>query len=737
MTAPGSHIEATLQSALRLHGAGRLGEAARLYQEILAANPRNAEAWHLQGVLAFQRRDAAAAVAHIQKALAIAGDTPVYLSNFGLALHAAGRLDDAVASFRRALDLKPDYADAAFNLGNVLQQMGELAAAAESYRHATSVAPDFIEAHHNLGNVLRRLHRLSEAADSYGRVLAARPDFAELHNTVGNIFQQQNRFDEAIAAHERALAIKPELATAWNNLGNALSAQGRLAEAETAFRRASERDPRHVKAHLGLALTFQAMKRPADALAAYDRVLALDPTHADARLRRFNLKLQLCDWSTLEADAAAIKAAAAAEPAAVADPYFLVFVPGVSAAEQRRTAEAYARDRFAPFRGRPRPEISQVRRDPDRPLRVGYLSTDFHDHATAYLLAEVIELHDRAQVQPFAYSMGPDGDGEMRRRLLAAFQEFRDVRTLSDDEAASRIAADGIDILVDLKGYTGGSRAEILALRPAPIQASYLGHPGTTGAAQFIDYLIADRVICPHDASDAYSEVLACLPNCYQPNDRQRRIADETPSRAELGLPERGLVFCSFNATYKVTPKLFDVWMALLCDVEGSVLWFVEEDPIPIANLRREAAARGVTPERLVFAPKLPLDRHLARYRRADLFLDTLPCSAHTTASDALWAGLPVLTCIGDTFAGRVGASIVRSAGLGEMVVADLDEYARRARHLAAHRDELDRLRRRLAAARASSPLFDTPRYTRDLEALYRRMWRRYVAGEPPATIDL
>ncbi len=733
----GPDIAATLASALRLHGAGRLADAERLYRDVLDADPANAEAWHLLGVIAYQRRDAATAVDHIRKAIALAAGNAAFFSNLGLALQAQGELPEAVASFRRALELKPDYADAAYNLGNALHQAGQLDAAAESYQRATALAPDFAEAHYNLATVLRRLHRLNDAAESYRRVLALRPELGEAHNNLGNILQEQNRLDDAVAAYERALSLKPDFANAWNNLGNALQEKGRLAEAEAAFRRVLALDAGHFKAHLNLALSLQAQQRHAEALFAYDEALAIDPGHADARLRRFNLKLHMCDWSTLEADAAAIKAAAAAAPeAAFADPYFLIFVPGVSAAEQRRTAATYARQRFQAFRDRPRPDMPPARRRAGRRLRIGYLSTDFHAHATAYLLAEVIELHDRRQVEAIAYSLGPDDTGDMRLRLVAAFDAFHDLRPLSDGDAASRIATDEIDILIDLKGYTGGSRAEILALRPAPIQASYLGHPGTTGA-DFIDYLIADRFICPPESAADYTEALACLPHCYQPNDRQRPIADAVPSRAELGLPEHGFVFCAFNAGYKITPKIFDVWMALLRDIPGSVLWLIEESGAAVANLRREATTRGVAPERLVFAAKLPLAQHLARYRRADLFLDTLPCSAHTTASDALWAGLPVLTCAGDTFAGRVGASIVRAAGLADLIVNDFADYACRARHLGAHPDEVAALRRRLAEARATCPLFDSEHYTRDLEALYRRMWQRYVAGAPPVPLDL
>lgn len=764
---PDDGVAAKLLAAVKLHGEGRQAEAERLYKDIINTHPTNADAWHLLGVVAYQRRDFAAAVERIRTAIAISDTNAAFHSNLGLALHAAGRLAEALTSYRRAVALQPDYADAQYNLGNALQQAGELEEAAVWYGRAVSLRPDFVEAHNNLGNVLRRLgrlddaatsyraalalqprlagahnnlgnvlralHRLEDAVASYREALALKPDFADAWNNLGNTLQEQNRPAEAMTAYERALALRPDFADAWNNFGNALDGQGRLGDAEAAFRRAIGVAPDHVNAHFNLALVLQAQGRTTEAAASYDAVLALAPDHSEARLRRFNLKLHVCDWADMAADAAAIEKLVAADRLD-ADPYFLIFVPGISAAGQRRAATAYARRRFAHFHPhRPVP----VRQDsPDRALRVGYLSADFHAHATAYLMAEIFELHDRTRVLPIAYSLGADDGSEMRRRLVASFDEFHDVSRMSFDTAAARIEADRIDILVDLKGYTSGARPEILALRPAPLQVSYLAYPATMGA-EFVDYLIADRFICPPGAVENYTEALAWMPDCYQPNDRRRRVADEVPPRSALGLPDDGFVFCSFNGHYKITPQIFDVWMTLLRDVPGSVLWLIADNDAAQANLRREADSRGIAAERLVFAPKLPLPDHLARLARADLFLDTLPCSAHTTASDALWAGLPVLTCAGDTFAGRVGGSVVRAAGLPELVVETIDEYARLARQLATHCDDLSALRARLQRQRLTCPLFDSVRTTRDLERLYAAMWRRHVAGEPPAVIDL
>ncbi|HEY0833504.1 MAG TPA: glycosyltransferase, partial [Azospirillum sp.] len=368
-------------------------------------------------------------------------------------------------------------------------------------------------------------------------------------------------------------------------------------------------------------------------------------------------------------------------------------------------------------------------------LRIGYLSADFHEHATAALIAELIERHDRARVEVVGYSYGPDDGGALRARLARGFDRFVDLGAEPHEAAARRIRADGVDILVDLKGHTQNARPEIAAFRPAPVQAHWLGYPGSMGA-DFIDYVIADAVTAPDALQPHFAERIVRLPGCYQPNDRTRAVA-ETPSRAACGLPESGFVFCCFNSPYKIGPAVFAVWMRLLATVPGGVLWLLESHPEAAGNLRREAVRHGVDPARLVFAPRLPPAHYLARCRLADLFLDTLPVGAHTTASDALWAGLPVLTVLGDAFAGRVGASLLHAVGLPELAVESLAAYEAAALRLARDPAALAALRERLAAGRDSAPLWDTDRLARALERAYAAMWAIHAAGEPPRAIDV
>jgi len=393
---------------------------------------------------------------------------------------------------------------------------------------------------------------------------------------------------------------------------------------------------------------------------------------------------------------------------------------------QRQAAEIWMRDKCPENPGLGALPV----RMPGSKIRIGYFSADFHNHATMFLMAQVFERHDRSRFELVAFSFGPDTQDAMRARAVAAFDQFLDVRTRSDEAVAALSRELGIDIAVDLKGYTEHERTGIFALRAAPIQVNYLGYPGTMGAP-FIDYLIADPVLIPAEARVQYTEKIAYLPHSYQPNDTHRIIADRVFTREELGLPEKGFVFCCFNSSYKITPQVFDVWVRILQQVPGSVLWLFKEHAATELNLRREAVQRGLDPARLVFAPRMELPEHLARHRQADLFLDTLPYNAHTTASDALWTGLPVLTCMGQSMASRVAASLLHALELPELVTQTEQDYEALAVSLAQTPDKLRTLCTKLQENRLTSPLFDTDMFTRDIERLYTRMHTRHLQGLP------
>jgi predicted O-linked N-acetylglucosamine transferase (SPINDLY family) len=438
--------------------------------------------------------------------------------------------------------------------------------------------------------------------------------------------------------------------------------------------------------------------------------------------------MTMCDWINLDAERAQLTARADAGGSA-AEPFEFLCLSS-SAEAQLRCARAFADDRF-PVRTTWRGDRSAHRK-----IRLGYVSGEFREQATAYLMAGVYECHDRERFEIHAIATGPNDLSPMRTRLERAFDRFHDVRDETDARIADLVRAEEIDILVNLNGYFGQERTAIFALKPAPIQVNYLGFPGTMGAP-FMDYIVADEIVLPKDQQRHFAEKVAYLPYTYQPNDRKRAIAELAPSREECSLPETAVVFCCFNNTHKLTPEFFDVWMRLLDRTPGSVLWVLETTPTVSPNLRREATSRGVDPERIVFAPVIKLADHLARVRLADLLLDTLPHNAHTTASDALWCGVPVVSCRGTTFAGRVAASLLSAIGLEDMVTHSLEAYEATALRLANDPEWRATVRKRLAANRETTPLFDTAGYTRTLEAAYLAMWEQHLKGEPPASFTV
>jgi predicted O-linked N-acetylglucosamine transferase (SPINDLY family) len=469
-----------------------------------------------------------------------------------------------------------------------------------------------------------------------------------------------------------------------------------------------------------------------EAIASFECALEIRTDDPATELSWLHLRQQIGHWEGVADAFGRVRAAAGRSTEPAPSPFWFLAVPGSTPAEQRRCAEVWGRAVAESVQATRLSPAQESDRGAGR-IRLGYLSSDLNEHAVATVIAEVIELHDRHRFEVVGYSYGSDDGSAARRRLVRAFDRFVDVRPLSFVDAARHIREDGIDILIDLNGYTRHARTEIVALRPAPVQVSHLGYPGTMGA-EFIDYLISDFFVTPPEAAGGYSEALAVLPDCYQPQDRQRPIGD-SPPRATCGLPEDGFVFCCFNQPYKIAPDIFDVWCRLLQTVPGSVLWLWKANPWIEGNLRGAAAARGIAPDRLVFADYAPLAEHLARQQLADLFLDTFPYNAHATASHALWAGVPIVTRAGQTFASRVAGSLLRAAGLPELVTRTLDEYFQLSLNLATDRMALGRLRDRLAANRLTAPLFDTLRYVRNLEALYAEMHRRRVAGEAVRSI--
>lgn len=658
-------------------------------------------------------------------AMADANDNQSDALKRALAAFQSGDLDAALSLTKGVLTGKPKSFDALHLLGLIEARRGRFAEAEDAISRAVAIKPDFAAAHVSHGHMLTRLGRAEDAVKSYGRVLALKDNHAGAYFWRGNLLRGLNRLPESLADFDRAVALNPGHAEAWSNRGVVLKALGRHDDAIASYGRAlaARADFAEAAANRGLALT--EIGRHADAIGDFELALKLGSGADFAAGLLAHCRMHCCDWKEFEADRKRLTDGIRAGKR-ITHPFPFLALSGLGE-DQLACARLWA---AAKCPASPAPVWKGERYRHDK-IRIAYLSADLHDHATAYLAAALFERHDRGRFETTAFSFGPDAPGPVRERLKAAFGRFEDVRRESDAAIAERIRAGEIDIAVDLKGFTKDARTRIFSQRPAPVQVSYLGFPGTMGAG-FIDYILADRVVIPEGHDRFFDEKIVRLPGSYQANDRTRRIGTRAATRAEAGLPEKAFVFCSFNSSYKITPEIFAIWMRLLAQVEGSVLWLLRGNDAAVENLKRASAAHGIAPERLVFAPHVPVEDHLARHRLADLFLDTLPCNAHTTASDALWAGLPVLTCPGEAFASRVAASLLHAVGLPELAVASLDEYEALALKLARDPAALAALKEKLARNRDASALFDTDRHVRHIESAYATMCELSRRGEKP-----
>lgn len=709
---------------------GNKTRAVAALRKIIALDPQSGNAWFGLAEIARGRKDFAEAERCYQQAIRLLPDDAVAPYHFGLMLAGLERVAEARRAYGFALARNPHFPEALVNLGNLEFLAGNYGVAKSHYLAALEARPGTPEAMNGLGGIAEAMKDPAGAMDHFRSAIAANRNylpsllgFARIANVSGE------NIGEGIGYCRTALTLEPENAEIHALLGALLLRQGLDVEAETAFRAATDRGDPTASGNLASLLLKQG--RFGEAMELFGRLLEKFPQDGELLSDVLTTNLHLCHWAELDKH---LKTwlSLTISPAARIHPCLVPSFPGISREIQLRIAHTFAQamiDRSG-LKGipHPRPETDK------HPLRIAYLSGDFHQHATSYLLAGILEAHDKAGLEIYCYSYGIDDQSAMRRRIQDACTVFRDISEHSARQAAHLIRDDRIDILVDLKGWSGGARPEIPALRPAPLQVNWLGYPGTMGHTEIADYLIGDPVVTPLAHAGDYAESLALMPHCYQPNDRARVIG-KRPTRSEAGLPEKGFVFCQFNQPYKITPAIFDVWCRLLSEVEGSVLWLLEPGEMARNNLRQEASVRNVSPDRLVFAEKLPVADHLGRLQLADLALDTFPVNSHTTCADALWAGVPLITLIGETFTGRVAASLLGAAGLPELVAGSLAQYHETALHLATHPRKRNSVKKKLLSNRETCALFDTAGFTRDLERLYRAMWDQHLAGTRSAIV--
>lgn len=635
-----------------------------------------------------------------------------------------GLAKEARALCTHRLAQEPRHADWLHLAGVIANQVGDYPQAIAMLEAAIAVQPDNAHFHNSLGNAFKGQGALQAALSSHEQAIALMPEVAEFHYNRALIHELLNRVDEALAGYGRAIDLKPDYGPAWNNRGKVLNSLQRLDAAVADFTTAIALMPESAHAHTNLAHTLASLKRYDAALHHADKALALAPGLPFAQGHAAYMRAFLCDWAGRPAELTRMRAGLERGSPVISPFPWLALTDDPPL--HRRAAEIFVQHTQTVPRLAP-PAASR----PGARVQLAYLSADFHDHATAHLAAGLFEHHDREQFELTAISFGPDRPDTMHQRLRKAFDRYVDVRMMDDTDVAQLCRSLKIDVAIDLKGYTQHGRPGILAERCAPIQMSYLGYPGTMGTDS-VDYLVADHTLITEEDLSFYAEKVIWLPHSYQVNDRRRPIAEQTPSRPSCGLPPEAFVFCCFNKHYKITPETFDGWMRILHRVPEAVLWLLQGHPAAMKNLQDRAQASGIAARRLIFAPPLPLPAHLARHRLADLFLDTLPCNAHTTASDALWAGLPVLTLMGRSFAARVAASLLNAAGLPELITLDQQGYEDLAVALALNRARFHALRTRLHETRLECPLFDTERFTRNLESAFMKVMERHWAGLAP-----
>ena len=695
--------------AVNLYRSGQLKEAEAALKQLLIEQPQHADAWHLLGIACYQSEKPALAVQHIKQALALDPRNLDYLNNYGLVLRANNQITEALTPLQQALTLRPKDLDIQLNLGNTYLALNQFEQAAGYYRRIVRIQPNKTDVRlalchclTTLGNQAHALGHFQQAETYFQEAIPLNTQDATLHYNLGNAQRELGKAALAAKAYQLALIYAPDDADIHNNLGNVQRELGQLDLA----------------------------------IASYTSALRLNPQLHHAKVHLVHQKQHTCAWQGLEKDIQQIREWVNTQPSAQISPFAFLAMAGTSAQEQKTCADNWVNNRYSALIAQSKPyTFREVQ--PKQKIKIGYLSADFRLHPLAFLVSELIELHDRQHFEIIAFSYGVNDQSSARARLVKAFDHFHDIRNLSEAESAQKIHDCGIDILIDLTGFTQNSRSGIAALKPAPMSINWLGFPGTMGSIKLaqdqqrplFDYILSDGFITPETSAPDYAETLALLPDCYQANDRKRPVG-KTPSREACGLPTSGFVFCCFNQSFKISAEVFTLWMRLLKAQEDSVLWLLDCNSWAKQNLIREAELLGINRARLVFAPRVEIADHLARHVHADLFLDTNPYNAHTTCSDALWMGLPLLTCVGDTFASRVAGSLLTAADLTELITYNMQDYENKALYLLNNPEQIKLIKEKLHASKSSVALFDTPRFTKSLENLYLDLWHKHFINQ-------
>ncbi len=752
-----------LQAAIKAFNDGDFKKSEKILEEYVREHPSEFDPIHLLAVVYSFNLKHHDAISFYKIALSICPTDAQVLSNLATSLNAIGNHKEALAIQRKAIDLDQNNPDFWYNAGNILCDLGRFQESFEFYEKALAINPNSDQTLNNYGKALYDLERYADSIIYYDKALRLNPNFLECLNNKGVSLKELKKYDEAITCFDKALSLNPNYAEAFSNKGivlyalrkiqeailyfdkaislnpkyaQALSNKGFLLQNEQKkfqdalnhFNEAIMAEPNYVEAWSNKASVLSDLNRTDDALKCYEVALSIKPDFDWLYGNFLQAKMRICYWDNFTENLLALtkKIAFWEKTTQPFVPLFMVDNPGL----HKQCAEIFINKNF-PENLNLGPIPKTIKKEK---IKIAYFSADFGKHAVSSLVSELIELHDKNIFQIIGFSFGPNDNSNMRFRLMNAFTEFYDLNNLSDQEVAQFARKMNIDIAVDLGGFTGANRIAPFSYYVAPLQINYLGYPGTSGA-KYIDYIIADTTLIPKSSQQFYTEKIIYLPNSYQANDRKRLISEKKFSRDEFGLPKDGFVFCCFNNNYKILPSTFDSWMRILKAIDGSVLWLLKDNSLIAKNLYSEAEKRGVSGKRLIFAERAPLAEHLARHRHANLFIDTFPYNAHTTASDALWAGVPVLTLKGQSFASRVAASLLNAIDLPELITTSQDQYEALALELATNTNKLSEIKVRLSNNRLTTPLFDTPLFTKNIESAYLKIYDQYLMGLKPSNL--
>ena len=725
-----SEIHSNLVRAFDLLKKNDFINAKLIYENILVVDKKNFDALFFLAVILINFKNYKKARDLLEQVVSIKPNSADAYNNIGICLEKSNDLDGAIKNYNLAIDNRPNFAEAHNNIGVVFQKLRNFDQAILQYKKAISYKNLYLDPYINLANIFKETKQFEEAIKNYDLAINLNPKLAEVYNNKGNALKEIRKFEEAIKNYDLAINLNPKLAEVYNNKGNALKEIRKFEEAIKNYDLEINLNPNFANAYFNTATALQDIKNFENAVLYFEKALLLNKEIPFCKGHLLHAKMLCCNWSGLNELYKEIyndveKNRFSATPfgyQAICD----------DESNLQKCAQLYSSKRFPEIKN----NLFSKKISKNKKIKIGYLCGEFREQATSILMTEVWEKHNKEDFEIIAFDSGWDDKSLRRNRIIKAFDKFIDISKVSDFDAAKLIHKEQIDILINLNGFFGTGRPVVFSYRPAGIQINYLGFPGTIGS-KYIDYILCDKTVVPLESKKFYNEKIIYFPDSYQANDTKRNISDKKFLREELSLPKKSFVFCCFNNNYKITPNMFDVWARLLKKIDNSVLWLIEGNSEATENLKKEAKIRNIDASRLIFAKRMKLEDHLARHKNADLFLDTLPYNAHTTASDSLWAGLPVLTCLGKAFPGRVAASLLRSLDLPELITYSENEYVAKAEELALNPERLRVIKNKLDTNKFSQPLFNAELFCRSLESAFKIIFEKYSLGLETEDISL